>query len=97
MRIVFNYWWIAYDIIKNIMRIMIDSSQTSTWPIRPQNVCLYTKFEVIWTNENRVMGKRSWRIFYYVIWENGLVGVLLPTNMAAAIKMYGDFQNFEQP
>ena len=47
-----------------------------------------TKFEVIWTNENRVMGKRSWRIFYYVIWENGLVGVLLPTNMAAAIKMY---------
>ena len=32
-------------------------------------------------NESRVTGQRSWRIFYYVIWENGL----LPTNMAASI------------
>ena len=43
------------------------------------------------------MGKGSWRIFYYVTWENGLVGILLPTNMAAAVQMYRDFQNFEQP
>ena len=42
------------------------------------------------------MGQRSWRIFYYVIWENGLVGTLLPANMAAAIEMYEDFLNFEQ-
>ena len=28
-------------------------------------MCLCIKFEVIWTNQNRVMGKRSWRIFYY--------------------------------
>ena len=34
-------------------------------------MCLCTKFEVIWTNENKVTGKRSWRIFYYVIWEMG--------------------------
>ena len=27
----------------------------------------------------------SWRIFYYVIWENGPVGILLPTIMAVAI------------
>ena len=25
------------------------------------------------------------------------MAILLPTNMAAAIYMYGDFQNFEQP
>ena len=55
--------------------------------------------EVIWTSENRVMGQRSWGIFHYVIvlWENGLEGVLLPTNMDAAIYMFGDFLNFEQP
>ena len=47
-------------------------------------------------NENRVTDQRSWRIFYYVIWENGLVGTLLSTNMAAVIYMYGDFMNFEQ-
>ena len=29
--------------------------------------------------------KESWRSFYYVIWENGLVGIPLPTNMAAAV------------
>ena len=28
-------------------------------------MCLCTKFEVIWTYENRVMGKRSWTFFYY--------------------------------
>ena len=44
-----------------------------------------TKFEVIWRSEHSVMGQRSWRIFCYVIWENGLVGILLPTIMAAAI------------
>ena len=33
----------------------------------------------------------------YVIWENGLVGIHLPTNMAATTEMYGDFQNFKQP
>ena len=27
----------------------------------------------------------SWRIFCYAMWENELVGILLPTNMAAAI------------
>ena len=28
---------------------------------------------------------RSWRIFYYVIWENGMVGTFVSTNMAATI------------
>ena len=53
--------------------------------LQDHTACLCTKFEVIWINENRVMGQRSSRIFCYVIWENGLVGILLPTNMAAAI------------
>ena len=46
-----------------------------------------TKFEAIRTNENRFMGHRSWRIFFYFIWENGLVGILLLTNLAAAINV----------
>ena len=33
------------------------------------------------------MGQRSWRVFYHVIWESGLEGILLPTNRAAAIQM----------
>ena len=37
------------------------------------------------TNENRLIGQRSLRIFYHVIWENVSVGSLLPTNMAAGI------------
>ena len=41
-----------------------------------------SKFEVICTNENRVMGKEVVGISI-VIWENGLVG-----NIAAAIEMY---------
>ena len=49
-----------------------------------QRLC--TKSEVIWTNENRVIGQKSWLIFYYVIWENGLVGIHLHTNMAAEIQ-----------
>ena len=44
-----------------------------------------TKFEVIWTIGNGVMGQRSWRIFYCVIWGNGQVGILLPTNMPTVI------------
>ena len=47
-----------------------------------------TKFEVIWIIENRFMGQRSWRVFCYVVWENGLVGILLSTNMAAAIQIF---------
>ena len=31
-----------------------------------------------------------------LIWENRLVGIILPANMAASIQMYGDFLNFEQ-
>ena len=53
------------QIIINLLQILI----------RP-TACPCTKFEVIWTSEHRVMGKRSWIIFCYVIWENGLVGVL---------------------
>ena len=34
-------------------------------------MCLCTKFKVVLINKNRVMDQRSWRIFYYVIWENG--------------------------
>ena len=49
------------------MQIMIDLSLILIWPM-----CLCSKFEVIWTNENRGMEKRSWRMFYYVVQENGL-------------------------
>ena len=34
---------------------------------------------------NRVIGERSFGFFYYVTWESGLVGSLLPTNMTATI------------
>ena len=67
------YWWFAYAVIKHmIMQIMIDLSQILGWPIRPYKTCLCTKFEAIWTNENRVTSKRILKIFYYVICENGL-------------------------
>ena len=33
--------------------------------------------------------------FSIVIWENELMGILLFTNVAAAIYMHGDFPNFE--
>ena len=66
--------------------------QILTWPIMPYS----TKFEIIWINENRVISQMIWRIFYYIIWENGLVGILLSTDMAAAIYMNGDFLKFEQ-
>ena len=53
--------------------------------------CLCTKFEVIWTNENRVTGKRSWRIFYYVIWENGLEAFSCPPSWLPQYKCMGIF------
>ena len=43
--------------------------------------CLCTKCKGIWMNDNRVMEQRSSRIFYYVMLENGLMGILLPTNI----------------
>ena len=64
---------------------MINFPKILKWPQRPYNVYLYTKFEVVWVDENRGMGQRSWRIFYHVIWENGLLGILLLANIAAAI------------
>ena len=37
-----NYWWFAYDVIKNmIMQIMINLPKILIWPIRPYNVSLY--------------------------------------------------------
>ena len=57
-------------------------------------MCPCTKFEVIWTNENRAIGQRNWRIFNYVKWKNELVGILFPTNMAVAVKMYGNVPIF---
>ena len=32
------------------------------WPM-----CLCTRLEVVWININRVMGQRTWKIFYHVI------------------------------
>ena len=66
------------------IQIMINLHQILIW-LEDHTTCLCTKFEVIWTNQNRVIGRRSWRIFYYVIWENGLVGNLLLTIVAATI------------
>ena len=37
--------------------------------------CLRTEFEIPLIIENRVTGERSGRIFYYLIWENGLVTI----------------------
>ena len=45
--------------------------------------------------ETKLMGQRIWRIFYYVMWENELVDIRLPTNMAASMETYRDFPNFE--
>ena len=42
------------------------------------------------------MGQKSKKIFHYVVWKNGLVGILLPTIMASVIHMYGKFQSYEQ-
>ena len=50
------------------------------------------KFEVMWNNEHRVMSQ-SWENF--LLCYNRLVDILLPTIMAAAIKLFGDFSNFE--
>ena len=38
-----------------------------------------------------VSGPRSWKISFYVMWENGLVGMFMPTNMAAAIYIHRYF------
>ena len=69
----FVYWWFAYEVIKNmILQIMINLPRF--WKgLLDYTTCLCTKFEVVWINENRVMGQRSWTIFYYVIWENKLL------------------------
>ena len=43
---------------------------------------VYTKFEVIWTIKKKVMDQRSYGTnLYYIIWEYGLVCILLPTNI----------------
>ena len=52
-KLVGGYWWFAYDVIKNIM-------------INLPQILVITKFEVIWINENRFVGQRSWTFFYYV-------------------------------
>ena len=73
-----------YDVIKSmIMQIKINLPKILIWPIRPYNVSLYQI--VAWVNENNVKGQKSWRIFYYVIWKNGLLSILSPNNMAASI------------
>ena len=84
-RSTFIYWWFAYNVIKNTDFANYDQAAPNFGISYQTTTCLCTKFEVIWTNENRVMGQRSWRFFYYVIWENRLKGILLPTNMAAEI------------
>ena len=50
------------------------------------------KFEVMWNNEHRVMSQ-SWENF--LLCYNRLVDILLLTIMAAAMKLFGDFLNFE--
>ena len=50
------------------------------------------KFEVMWNNEHRVMSQ-SWKKF--LLCYDRLVDILLPTIMAAAIKLFGDFLNIE--
>ena len=50
------------------------------------------KFEVMWNNEHRVMNQ-SWENF--LLCYNRLVDILLPTIMAAAIKLFGDLLNFK--
>ena len=47
--------------------------------------CLCTKFGVVSVVENTVTGQRSWGISCHVTWENELVSILLPINMAATI------------
>ena len=55
-------------------------------------MCLCTKFEVIWTNENRIMSQRDRVIFYYIIYENGLLDILCPPTWLPLYKiMYGEY------
>ena len=51
------------------------------------------KFEVMWNNEHRVMNQNG---VNFLLCYNRLVDILLPTIMAAAILLFGDFLNFEQ-
>ena len=80
-----TYWWFAYDVMKNVtMEIMINFLQNLIWSVGPYKVCLYQ----IWSNldqSKQSYGPKKLENFYYAIWENRLVGILLPTNMAAAI------------
>ena len=56
------YWSFPYNVNKNmIMQIIINLLQILIWPVR-LTACPCTKFEVNWTNEHRVTGKRSWII-----------------------------------
>ena len=85
--IVDDCWWFAYDVIKIVtMQIITNLLQIFILNIRLYNVSLCAKFKSIWTNENRVIGQRIWRIYVNcVIWKNALAGIVLPTNMAATV------------
>ena len=49
------------------------------YDLKGDTACLCTKFRVFWINEIRVMGQRSWRIFYHVIWEMGWWAFFCPS------------------
>ena len=85
------YWWFAYDVINwdyNKFALNFDTVYKIMQCVSLPKLKFFrsTKIE-LWAKE--VLG------FSIVICENGL-GILLPTNMAAAIYLYGDFLNFEQ-
>ena len=67
---------------------MINLLQSLEWPIRPystQYVSIPTLKLVEPVKLVRVIGQIIWRILHCVIWENGLVGIFLPINMAATL------------
>ena len=67
-------------------------------PASPFSHIIVANLELLGTlKKQSYWSKTCWRILHHFVWENGLVGKRMPTNMAAVILMYGDFLNSEQP
>ena len=85
-------WWFSYDITKNMTKqIILNFSHNLVRPVRPFKKSLY--LEVIWTMKNRVMGLKSWRVFFYVVCENRQVGILVYQPESAELLQNGVIYN----
>ena len=83
----------SHNNVASVQKNLGDKSHRAIVALWDHTGCRGTKVEVVWMNENRVMGQRSWRTFYYVAWESGLVGILCPPTW---LPQYRELLNFEQ-